>query len=344
MRLLITPYDYSGKPGVSHTGLHISSLNTMKVLRQSGIDCLVFPVVGAFPHKDRTGEDIDTLIQRHNPTHVVTCAFWIPPAEVQRLVLKWPYVEFAINCHSNIAFLQAEPGGLKMARALVDLEQTSHNFHLSGNSREFVSTVESAWESPCAYLPNLYYVDHTVREYRRQWQGGPLRIGAFGALRPLKNPTVSAFAALDIARNLSTDLEFYINVGRNDGWGDRTLRSVHEIIDNLPYAKLIEVPWQSWPEHRRTVRHMHLLLQPSFTESFNLVTADGAAEGIPSVVSNAIEWAPWNWKADPDSTLQVARTGLALLFDRSAGRDGLHALQRNNAAGVSAWEVFLNRG
>ncbi len=30
---------------------------------------------------------------------------------------------------------------------------------------------------------------------------------------------------------------------------------------------------------------MHLLLQPSYTESFNMVTADGVAEGVASVVS-----------------------------------------------------------
>jgi hypothetical protein len=32
---------------------------------------------------------------------------------------------------------------------------------------------------------------------------------------------------------------------------------------------------------------MHLLIQVSYTESFNMVTADGVLEGVPSVTSDA---------------------------------------------------------
>jgi hypothetical protein len=86
---------------------------------------------------------------------------------------------------------------------------------------------------------------------------------------------------------------------------------------------------------------MHLLIQPSFTESFNLVTADGAAEGIPSAVGDAIEWVPQHWKGIPDDANDIARVGLNLLVDRASGRDGLHALQRNNDMGVAAWKHYL---
>ena len=51
---------------------------------------------------------------------------------------------------------------------------------------------------------------------------------------------------------------------------------------------------------------MHVLLQPSFTESFNVVTADGIAEGVPTVTSEAIDWVPSTWQADPDDAGDVA--------------------------------------
>jgi len=301
----------------------------------------MLPITSIYPKPNSRGANLADLIRQHNPTHVVTCAFWMSVEDMQSIVLANPYVTFAVNCHSNIAFLQAEPGGLKTARALVDLEMTTVNFNLSGNSRGFVQSVEASWESPCAYLPNLYFLDNTAREYRPKWSGGTLRIGAFGALRPLKNPTVSAFAALEIATSMGTNLEFYVNVGRNDGWGTQTLQAVRAIVSNLPYAKLIEVPWQNWPAHRRLVRSMHVMIQPSFSESFNLVTADGAAEGVASAVGDVIEWAPDYWKAIPDNAHDVARVGLALLCNRNTGRDGIHALMRNNQTGVLAWKTWL---
>ena len=338
MRLLISPLDrgYGNNYdpyGVSHTGLQVSSINIAKVLKDNDIDVLMYPVSDV--------EGLDVLIAKYSPTHVVLCAFWLPTNEVAALISRNPYITFAVNCHSNIAFLQSEANAIASIRSLMDLEQSSPNFHLAGNSRAFASSVQNAWQMPCTYLPNLYFLDDVERSYRPRWTGGTLRIGAFGVLRPLKNPTVSAIAALEIATNLGTDLEFYINVGRTDGWGERTLAAVRAIFKGLPYGILKEIQWQDWSAHRRLVRHMHLLLQPSFSETFNIVTADGAAEGVPSVVSHAIEWAPGKWQANPESTNDVAWTGRSLLNDGLAGRDGINALADNNDTGVVAWKKFL---
>jgi hypothetical protein len=59
------------------------------------------------------------------------------------------------------------------------------------------------------------------------------------------------------------------------------LGAVKELIADLPGVKLVLNGWQSWPRFRKIVGHMHLLLQPSYTESFNMVTADGVVEGVP---------------------------------------------------------------
>lgn len=337
MRLLISPLDrtYGGYDpyGVSHTGLQVSSFNIAKVLKNEGLDALSIASTDV--------EHLRKHIAELKPTHVVLAAFWVPIEEVHKLVDDYPYITFAINCHSNIAFLQSEAAAVTAIRELVDLETTSANFHISGNSRAFVTSMDAAWQAPCAYLPNLYFLDSVDRSHRPRYNGGTLRIGSFGALRPLKNPTVSAFAALEIATNIGADLELYINVGRTDGWGDRTLQAVRAIMKDLPYAQLFEVPWQDWPSHRRLVRHMHLLLQPSFSETFNIVTADGAAEGIPSAVSDVIEWAPAKWQGHPEKSSSIADIGRALLYDGRAGKDGIDALKANNVSGVAAWKEFL---
>ena len=334
---MLCPLNYAGWSQVSHTGLGVSALNTAKVLRSVGINAIVRPV------KDLP--DLERKIAQEKPTHVVINALWLPQNDLAGLVHKDSHISFAVLVHSNIAFLQVEPKGILLLRAAVDLEQSSvGNFAVAANSRSGTRGMQDAWECPATYLPNLYFLDSTARSQRPKWQGGTLRVGAFGALRPLKNPTGSAFAALAIASNLGADLEFHINVGRNDGgWADRLVKAVDAIFAGLPNARVVKNPWSPWSDFRRLVRHMHLLLQPSFTESFNVVTADGVAEGVASVVSDVIEWAPIWWQASPDNTEEIARTGRALLSDSHTGVDGLAALKAHNADGINQWSAWMNR-
>ena len=194
---------------------------------------------------------------------------------------------------------------MRMVREGLDLRRTSPNFRIAANSGRLARWSYSAYGTPCALLPNMYHLDD-AHPKRERYSGGTLRIGAFGATRALKNLMTAGGAALQIANELRVDLEFWISSGRNEGGGS-VVDAVRQMMTGLPHVKLVENGWQTWPQFRRTVRHMHLLLQPSYTESFNVVTADGIAEGVPSVVSDAIEWAPDNWKAPVDDAGGMAK-------------------------------------
>jgi hypothetical protein len=80
---------------------------------------------------------------------------------------------------------------------------------------------------------------------------------------------------------------------------------MRELCEDAANLKLVATGWLPWA--RQLVGTMHLLLQPSFTESFNVVTADGVHQGVPSVVSDAIDWAPARWQANPDDAEDVVR-------------------------------------
>ena len=148
-------------------------------------------------------------------------------------------------------------------------------------------------------------------------------------------------AALEISRQLKTDTELWLSAGRTEGGGDTILHAAHAMLDKLPNIRIVENGWQSWPAFRQSVAHMHLLLQPSYTESFNMVTADGAAEGVPSVVSDAIDWAPRYWMAQADDVLDIARVGRQLLADPRAAQDGLRALEASVVDGVNAYRGYF---
>jgi hypothetical protein len=283
--------------------------------------------------------DLANQLSTSQATHVVVSAPWISTPELARLCAEFPETQFAVNCHSNLGFLQADPGAMRLMREGIDLQRTTWNFRVAANCERLTRWAQSAYAAPCQHLPNIYYLDG-VEPRREPYTGGTLRIGAFGATRALKNLMTAAGSALQIANELRADLEFWISAGRNEGGGP-VAESVRQMMQGLPHVKLIENGWQSWPQFRQTVRHMHLLLQPSYTESFNVVTADGVAEGVPSVVSDAIHWVPDSWKAKVDDAADIARVGHKLLKNRRAPRQGLAALKKYNRRSMDAWKEYL---
>ena len=263
MQKVILAYkNFAANRNISHIGLGVSAMNTAKVLRKHGIQTDVWPITNA----EQLSQNLSGV------TQVAISAPWIPTADLQRLVLQYPETRFAVNCHSNVGFLQADTNGVKLVREAMELEVGSHNFHLAGNSSKFCRWVRSAFGRPCTYLPNLYYLESSTPASRPLFNGGTLRIGAFGATRPLKNLMSAAGAALEIARELKTDTELWLSAGRTEGGGDTILRAAHAMIDGLPQIRMVENGWQSWPAFRQSIAHMHLLFQPSYTESFNMVT------------------------------------------------------------------------
>jgi hypothetical protein len=333
MKIILAYKNFAANRNISHIGLGVAALNTSKVLIRAGLPTQVWPIVNS--------ADLITMLRKQTDvTHVVISAPWIPSPEIQAMVTEFPGIRFAVNCHSNVGFLQADSNGIRLVREAMEIERSTPNFHLSGNSRKFSDWVERAFTSPCAWLPNMYYLDQHTNPHRPHFTGGTLRIGAFGATRPLKNFLSACGAALDIAQQRKTDTELWLSAGRTEGGGDTILRAAREMVRGLPHIKLVENGWQSWAQFRTTVAHMHLLLQPSYSESFNMVTADGIACGVPSVVSDAIDWAPENWRARTDDVLDISRTGLYLLNDPQAPSDGLAALAKHNRAALEAWKDY----
>jgi hypothetical protein len=333
MRVILAYKNFAASRNISHIGLGVAAINTAKVLQRDGIDTEVWPIL--------SHTDLSERLTASPADHVIISAPWIATVQLQQLCQTFPRTTFSVNCHSNVGFLQADRNGVRLLRESMELEMGTSNFHLAGNCRRFCDWVQQAFSVPCAYLPNLYYLETGSTFSERVFTGGTLRMGIFGATRPLKNLMSAAGAALEISKNLRVPLELWMSAGRAEGGGESVMAAVQEMLSDLPNVKLIQNGWQSWPKFRRVVAHMHLLLQPSYTESFNMVTADGIAEGVPSVVSRAIDWVPEYWQADVDDVLDIARVGRQLLHDPRAASDGGKALAAFDADGVRAYRQYL---
>ncbi len=135
-------------------------------------------------------------------------------------------------------------------------------------------------------------------------------------------------------------LELYINSKRPDG-GERMIESRKELFHGERDCNIVEVPWESWDVFRRTCQHMHLLVQPSFDETFNVVTADGIAMGTPTVASPCIEWLPSSWWAEECDPGDMVRVGLYLLNDRFAIDSAREKLRGYVQRGIQQWKNYL---
>lgn len=346
IRLIIAYKNFAIKKGISHIGLGVSAMNTAQTLHKHGIWVEVWPIANAEVLSARLAEEQEKAFSTGKTpiSHVVISAPWIPSATLQQILMMYPEIDFAVSSHSNVGFLMADPQGVKLLREAGDLQLSNHNFNLAGNSKKFSKAWAHMYGTPVQWLPNLYNVE-TARfiGQRVPWTSGILRVGIFGAVRPLKNMVSAVGAAIELSSRLRTDVEIWMSAGREEG-GVTAMNAIRQLVDNLPNVKLVQSGWQSWPGFRRVVSKMHILLQPSYTESFNMVTADGIVEGVASVVSDAIDWAPEDWVAKADDVDDISRTAMRLLSDQHAVNEGQEALRDYVSQGVVAWKKYLLKG
>ena len=161
-------------------GLHVAGHTTVEYLRSKGIDAHVFPVrhnidvVNALAHYEATHEE--------PITHAVISAPWLSLYDLKCLVEKYKDVRFVILSHSNVGFLQADPGGVELFRQYAELARTHSNLSVGGNSRRFSEWFQLAYLENCVCLPNLYPSPKIIG---KSWEENfsCVRIGAFGAIR-----------------------------------------------------------------------------------------------------------------------------------------------------------------
>lgn len=311
-------------------GLASNGLHTVAVLKHMGFNAHLQQV--------RDYADLAQYMRRHNgTTHAIIEAVWIEPEQALDLARRHHDTKVIVRAHSKIGFLQVEPEAIPKIRAIIDASRHQRNLHFSSNNAEFAAAIDQVY-GPCLYLPNLY--DLAGAPQRRPTDG-PLRIASFGATRLLKLHPSAALAALQAAKRMELDLEFFINVDKTPG-GDSVRRTIRNLFAGLSWAKLVEVTWQDAQAFKETIASMDLVLQASATETFCMVAADAVASGVPVVTGPAITWVPSRYQAPIDDTSALAAAAVdALDNEAKAARVELKALQAYVKEAQAAWSEFL---
>ncbi len=342
VHVLFTVKDFGRDIGICNIGLGVTAVNCIKTLRYNGVYAEMASVNSAQEiHKELE----QRTHSRYAPvSHVIVSSpSWVQPDDFRRLCLRWPEVEFVLLEHSGCTYLSIDKFGIRNVRELAKYELLLHNMRIGANNPRVARFMTVLTNRDCLLLPNMYDITSFVTPYNTQKLNATLRVGSFGAARPWKNQLVAAEAAVMLARKLGMKLEFYVNSKRPEGnW--RMIESRNEIFHQLPGCRVIEVPWEPWPAFRQTIGNMHLLFSPSFDETFNVVTADGIAEGTPSVVGASIEWVPTHWMAETFDPEDVSRIGTLLLHDpRDAVEAGRKQLRTYVKSSVLDWINYLTK-
>lgn len=330
--------NFAAHKGISHIGLGVSASLNAQVLTANVGPAVVLPA----RHNIDIVQGIEDYKKTHECclTHVCISAPWLSTRDLRAMAKHYKDIKFTVVSHSNVGFLQADPNGVRLLREGLALSKEIPNFQIAGNSIKFVEWIKEAYDADVALLPNMYPSNTPAKP----WNGGVIKIGAFGAVRPQKNLMTAAAAAIAIGRELDRPVEFYYNSGRDEGGGGTIAYAVYQMCQGVPNFKLDRVAWRPHGEFKKVIGDMDLLIQVSYTESFNMVTADGIDCGVPSVTSTAIYWVPDSWKADSDDALSVAKVGVKLLTHMRLRKEGLQALKKYNKKALKCWREYLTKG
>jgi hypothetical protein len=288
--------------------------------------------------------DIDRVVTLHKPDVVIIEALWVVPEKFDVLKKLHPTVKWVVRLHSEIPFLANEGMALGWINGYI-----ARGVHVGFNSydtlKDFTDTISPKNGDWAVYMPNYYPVGINVQPWKLKFKD-TIDVGCFGAVRPMKNQLIQAFAAVKWARKEGRRLRFHINGSRIDDQSTLpVLRNLREYFAGLGEGFVLhEHPWYEHDEFLEVVARMDVGLQVSMSETFNIVAANFASEDVPIVVSPEISWIPELFQADPtDVNSIVDAITRALEFKktfrkRNPSRD---ALRDMNDAARKAWILCI---
>jgi hypothetical protein len=277
---------------------------------------------------------IDGEVTRVRPTHVIIEAFWVVPEKFDVLTKLHPDVRWIVRNHSEVPFLANE--GIAFGWIAGYLQRGIEIMCNASRALADVRSVALAYgvsDRLVTYGPNFYPTAGTGFAMPPAGaESGVVRIGCFGAIRPLKNTMSQAIAAIAAARALRWRLEFHINATRLEGNGDPILKNLRQMFEALPQHTLVEHDWLPHGPFTDLVRTMDLVMQVSFSETFNIVAADAVEAGVPVVVSSEVAWLGSYARAEPENIDSITQAVLRVLKGLDDRQVRLHRQERDLVA------------
>ena len=279
----------------SHVGLSTGLYNSAKfmddMLQAHGVDSRLEVAID--------NNCIDRLVTKHKPTHVIIEALWVVPTKFAVLCKLHPTVTWIIRLHSEMPFMAGEGNAMDWVGDYSGFKNIIVSCNAPRMLREikFYLKLRNQWtdeesDQRAVYLPNFYPQEYKAKKFNRD--KSHIDIACFGAIRPLKNHLVQAFAALEFADQIGKKLRFHVNAGRIEMNGSPVINNLKGLFQQL-YERgheLVNHQWRPREGFLELCAEMDIGLQCNLSETFNIVGADLIGQGVP-LISNPDE-IPWS--------------------------------------------------
>jgi hypothetical protein len=249
---------------------------------------------------------INGFIYKFKPTHVIVEALWVIPSKIKLLQSMYPNIKWFIRLHSAIPFLSIESSqSMKWIAEYCRINNTfiavndprllnELSIYLSNTLETLTddtTPVVKDMSSRLVYLPN-YYPVNDMQKPKGLISEDTINIACFGAIRPFKNNMTQALASIEFCKRKNKKLRFHINSGRNELNGGNVYENLVQLFANLDKNQysLVCHPWASRDDFLKICAEIDIGMQVSFTETFNIVSADILSNGVPVIGSSEIPW------------------------------------------------------
>lgn len=309
------------------SGLFNSTRFIVEALQKQGISADIVEVMD--------NNDIDREVASFRPDAVVIEALWVVPEKFTVLKRLHPDVAWFCHLHSNIPFLATEGVAVEWLRKYADLDVKI----ITNCRKAYGALAVFLLREDLVFLPNVYSAQHHPPKHGEK---SHLNVGCFGAIRPLKNHLIQAMASVRFADELGLPLRFHINFSRVEGGGEPILRNLRALFEDSVH-ELIEHPWIEPTNFVAYLRHhLDIGMQVSLSETFNIVSADYVAAGLPVVVSKEVYWIS-RFSQSADNSVSDMVSALSFAWKHKLlVRWNQHCLEKASCEATERWVEFAN--
>ena len=324
------PESYTDQGGYFSSGLY----NSVKFL----VDRLTTLKYNTAMVEVVDNNSIDRVVTEMKPKVVVIEALWVVPDKFEVLYRLHPNIKWVIRLHSEIPFLANEGNAMGWIYQYL----YKKNVYVATNSRTTKTSLEAAFGVQVLNLPNYYPLTNTKRRKISKNQNC-LNISCFGAIRPMKNHLQQAVAAIRFGNLIGKSVCFHVNAVRLEQKGDSVLHNLESLFEYSTNHELVKCPWMPHEEFKDYLKtHIDIGMQVSFSETFNIVTADHVDLGIPVVTSKEVEFVFPLYQAEPTNETDIVKTLYNAYTSFSHNFLNKYLLERSNMEAEQTWMTTLS--